>query len=81
MILNEEITIKVPVEIAEAYRNSTEEYRQQMELKIRFILEDSIKSQKERVEKLKKTMDSMSQEAQLNGLTPEILESILREDE
>jgi hypothetical protein len=81
MILNEEITIKVPVEIAEAYRNSSEESRQQMELKIRFILEDSIKNQKERVEKLKKTMDSMSQEAQLNGLTPEILESILREDE
>lgn len=81
MILNEEITIKVPVEIAEAYRNSTEESRQQMELKIRFILEDSIKSQQERVEKLKKTMDSMSEEAQLNGLTPEILESILREDE
>jgi hypothetical protein len=37
MITKEEITIKVPSEVAEAYRNATEEEREQFKLKIAAI--------------------------------------------
>jgi hypothetical protein len=39
-----------------------------------------LKNSKEALQKLRNTMDKASQEAQANGLTPEILESILQDD-
>jgi len=77
----EEITIKVPSEVAEVYRGVSEEKREQIELKLAAILDLQLKtSRKEAVQELQKTMKSASDEAQKNGLTPEILESILAED-
>jgi hypothetical protein len=39
MITKEEITIKVPSEVAEAYRNTTEEKRKHLQLKIAAIMQ------------------------------------------
>ena len=77
----EEITIKIPSEVAEAYRNATEEKREQIQIKLALLLDLQLKiSHKEAVQELQKTMKSASEEAKKNGLTPEILESILAEE-
>jgi glycerate-2-kinase len=82
MITKEEITIKVPFEVAEAYRNATEEEREQLQLKIAAIMQSQFTTKrKEAIARLRNTMDKASQEAQERGLTPEILESILSNDE
>ncbi len=76
----EEITIKIPSEVAEVYRGVSEEKREQIQLKLALLLDLQLKiSQKEAIQKMQKTMESASDEAQKNGLTPEILESILAE--
>jgi hypothetical protein len=81
MITKEEITIAVSSQIAEAYRNATEEERQQLQLKIAVIMQSQLTiSRLESVARLRKTMDQASLEAQERGLTPEILESILNDD-
>ncbi len=80
MILKEEITIKVPSEVAEAYRNATEEEQQQLQLKIAAIMQSQFRIPRlESITRLRKTMDKASLEAQERGLTPEILESILND--
>jgi hypothetical protein len=80
MITKAEITIKVPSEIAQAYRNATEEQREQLQLKITAIMQSQLTTlRQEAVPRLRNTMDKASQEAQERGLTPEILESILND--
>ena len=80
MITKEEITIKVPSEVAEAYRNATEEERKQLQLKIAAIMQAQFKTPRlESIARLRNTMDKASLEAQERGLTPEILESILND--
>lgn len=76
-----EIRIKVPLDVAETYWNATEEERQKIEKKIAFYLQSSNLSRKESREKLYKTMDTIGQKAQERGLTREILESLLNEDD
>ena len=81
MITKEEITIKVPSEVAEAYRNATEEEREQLQLKIAAIMQSQFRTKRqEAIARLRNTMDKASFEAQERGLTPEILESILNDD-
>ena len=81
MITKEEITIKVPFEVAEAYRNATEEERGQLQLKIAAIMQSQfITPRLESITRLRNTMDKASLEAQERGLTPEILKSILNDD-
>ena len=81
MITKEEIIIKVPFEVAEAYRNATEEEREQLQLKIAAIMQSQfITNRLEALARLRNTMDKVSQEAQERGLTPEILESILNDE-
>ena len=81
MITKEEIIIKVPFEVAEAYRNATEEEREQLQLKIAAIMQfQFITNRLEALARLRNTMDKVSQEAQERGLTPEILESILNDE-
>ncbi|MEH2466331.1 hypothetical protein [Nostoc sp.] len=80
MITKEEITIKVPSEVAEAYRNAIEEKREQLQLKIVAIMQAQFKTPRlESIARLRNTMDKASLEAQERGLTPEILESILND--
>lgn len=76
-----EITIKVPLEVAEAYHKTSEEERQKIETKIAFFLKTSTLDRQKSIKKLQKTMDEIGQKAIERGFTPEILESILNEDE
>jgi putative lipase involved disintegration of autophagic bodies len=76
-----EIKIKVPLNVAQDYWSATEEERQKIEEKIAFYVQSSTLSRKESLDKLYKTMDTIGQKAQERGLTPEILESLLNEDE
>jgi hypothetical protein len=77
----EEIAVKVSQEVAEAYRKATEDERQQISARIGVILKASMRSRQEAVTRLRQTMDEISAEAIAKGLTPEILESILHNDE
>ncbi|HEY9704960.1 MAG TPA: hypothetical protein V6C58_21150 [Allocoleopsis sp.] len=80
MVNLEEITIKVSPEIAKAYRQASEENQEQIQLKITALLQSQmIYSHQEKIRQFRETMDKASQEAQANGLNPEILESILSE--
>lgn len=81
MITKEEITIKVPSEVAEAYRNASEEEREQIEVRIAVLLKSSMTSRQEAIVKLRQTVDEIGRRAVERGLTPEILESILNDDE
>ncbi|ACK70743.1 conserved hypothetical protein [Gloeothece citriformis PCC 7424] len=76
-----EILIKVPLDVAQTYWNATEEERKKIEEKIAFYLQSATVSRKESLDRLYKTMDTIGQKAQERGLTPEILESLLNEDE
>ncbi len=76
-----EIKIKVPLDVAETYWNATKEDRQKIAEKIAFYVQSSNLSRKESLDKLYKTMDNIGQKAQERGLTPEILESLLNEDD
>ncbi|TRU32213.1 MAG: hypothetical protein EWV50_08745 [Microcystis aeruginosa Ma_MB_F_20061100_S20] len=75
-----EIKIKFPLDVAETYWNTTEEDRQKIEKKIAFYVQSSNLSRKESLDKLHKTMATIGQKAQEKGLNPEILESLLNED-
>jgi hypothetical protein len=78
----QEITLKVPVEIAQAYRQASEVEKQQIELKFTTLIKLQInQSQPEKIDKLGQLMDEISSKAIARGLTPEILEEILNEDE
>jgi hypothetical protein len=57
MITKEEITIKVPSSVAEAYRNATEEERSQIEARIAVLLKSSMTCRQEAIAKLRQTMD------------------------
>jgi hypothetical protein len=80
MLGKEEIIIRVPSDVAEAYRNTTDEQREQMDAKVVAMLKYSMRSREQAIGKLRRTMDDISAEAQERGLTPEILESILNDD-
>jgi len=75
------ITIPVPPEIAQAYSLATETERQQIAHKIAFFLKTNDLSRQAALQKLHQTMDVIGQRATERGLTPEILETILNEDE
>jgi len=78
----QEITIKVPEEIAQAYREASDLEKQQIELKFSTLMKLKINSiQTEKVDTLGQLMDDISRKAIARGLTPEILEEILNEDE
>ncbi|MBW4615411.1 MAG: hypothetical protein KME21_19470 [Desmonostoc vinosum HA7617-LM4] len=82
MITKEEITIKVPSSVAEAYRNATKEEQEQLQLKIAAIMQSQFAMNRfEAIARLRNTMDKASLEAQERGLTSEILESILNDHE
>ncbi|MDY6805196.1 MAG: hypothetical protein SXA11_15505 [Cyanobacteriota bacterium] len=77
-----QITIKVSSEIAENYYRVPEKEREQIELKLADIIDWQLENRRqEAVKELQNLMDRASEKAQSNGLTPEILESILNEDD
>ena len=74
--MREQITISVDADLAEIYRSASESERRKLDLmlniRLRAVLEPPEKP-------LLTLMDEISREAQRNGLTPEILQSILDE--
>jgi regulator of protease activity HflC (stomatin/prohibitin superfamily) len=80
MNMKEEIILKVPSDVAETYRKATEEERGQIAARLSVMLRSRLTTEAA-LSKLNRTMDEISEEAQARGLTPEILESILHDDE
>lgn len=81
MTYQEEITIKVPADVAEIYRNANEQEKHQIETRIAFLLKSQLLSRQPAINKLRETMGEIGQKAVEKGLTPEILEDILKDDE
>ena len=71
------ITIEVDAVAAAAYAAASPEEQQKMQAMLSLRLQDLTGSP---VKSLRKVIDTISREAQENGLTPEILESILRDE-
>lgn len=66
MITKEEITIKVPSLVTEAYRNASQEEQEQLQLKIAAIMQSQFTmSRQEAIARLRNTMDKISLEAQV----------------
>ncbi|BDA75181.1 unknown protein [Rivularia sp. IAM M-261] len=80
MLNKQEITVQVPSDAASIYLNATPEERQQIDTKIAIILKSSTRTREEAVAKIQQTMDEISAEAERRGLTPEILESLLKDE-
>ena len=72
------ITIEVDEEIARAYAEASAQDRMKMKILVNLKLRDFITNPPR---PLREVMDEMAAEAAANGLTPEILESILRDEE
>lgn len=68
----ENITIQVDSETAQAYRNADPEKQRKIQMFLNIMLKKTV-NQKSLLE----TMQEVSQAATANGMTPEILESIL----
>ncbi len=80
MNTKEEIILRVPMDVAQTYRQATEEERGQIAARLSVMLRSRL-TREEAIAKLNRTMDEVSTEAQARGLTPEILESILNDNE
>jgi hypothetical protein len=74
-LLTEELTIHVEPEAARAYHSASAEDRRKLNLLLSMKLRDAFRS----TGSLKEIMHDISQQAQARGMTPEVLESILRE--
>ena len=70
----ENITIQVDADIAKAYREAEPEKQQKIQIFLNIMLQKAI-SQKPLLD----IMEEASQQAIANGMTPEILESILND--
>jgi hypothetical protein len=71
----DEITVHVHPDVARAYKAASEADRRKMDLLVSFQLTDFMQSP----QSLDEAISAMSSEAQRNGLTPELLDSILHE--
>lgn len=72
------ITIEVDAEAAKVYAAATPEEQWKMQVLLSLRLRDlTIKPRRS----LREVMDDIGREAQANGLTPEILETLLRDED
>ncbi|MCC5638772.1 hypothetical protein LC593_23655 [Nostoc sp. CHAB 5844] len=76
MNTNNEITIKVTPEVAQAYQNAINKEKQCLQTLIALFFNQDVTRE---MDFLGKIMDEISDQAVARGLTPEILESILNE--
>jgi hypothetical protein len=72
----EDIVLRVSPEAAEAYRRATPQER----LKLEALVSLQLLGQLQPRRSLDEVMADMSQQAQQRGLTPEVLEGLLRDD-
>jgi len=68
------ISLEIDTDVAKAFQLSEPEQQQKIQMLINGWMKQAIN-----ISKLQTTMDKLSNEAEDNGLTPEILESILNE--
>ena len=73
--MNDQITVSVDPDVADAYRSASHDDRRKLDLLVNLRLREATRSKKS----LKAVMLEISQNAQQRGLTPEILQSILDE--
>lgn len=76
-MLTETISIEVAPEIARFYNDASPEERKKLDLLFEVRL---LKQAGANRDKLRAAMDEMQRQARENGLTPEILESILEDE-
>jgi hypothetical protein len=72
----QEITIRVDPEAANVYLTASEEDRRKLDLLLSLRLQDVTQS----ADSLEYVMREISRRAQQRGMTPEVLESILRDE-
>jgi hypothetical protein len=73
----EEITIRVDADLATAYQEASDEERQKFDLLLNLRLRDATRPRRS----LKETARDIGRKARERGLTPEILESILHDEQ
>lgn len=73
---SETITIPVDAETAKAYQAISEDKKRKIAAFLNFQLRKALKPR----ESLQESMNKLGQEAQANGLTPEILQKILDDE-
>ena len=73
----ETISINVDAEAAQSFCGASPEDRRKLELLLRLRLRELTSGS---VRPLKEVMDEIGMDAEANGLTPEMLESMLREE-
>ena len=74
--MREQITISLDTDLAEIYRSASDSERRKLDLLLNMKLRSILTRPKKSLSTL---MDEISEEAKRNGMTPEILESILSE--
>ena len=72
----EEIKIRVDTEIAKAFNSTSPQERQKLEVLLNHKLKESLDNN----DSLLKIMNQISKEAVDKGLTPEILQSLLKDE-
>jgi hypothetical protein len=77
----QKITIQVPEDIAQVYNQASEIEKQEIITRISFFLKPTTTNKQQAIKKLRQTMTEIGNKAITRGLTPEILEDILKEDE
>ncbi|PSF35171.1 hypothetical protein C7H19_17465 [Aphanothece hegewaldii CCALA 016] len=75
-VKTEFITIPVDAETARVYQAVSEDKKRKIVAFLNFQLRKALKPR----ESLQEAMDKLAQEAQANGLTPEILQAILDDE-
>ena len=73
---NKTITIRVNAEVARIFESASEEQRHKLEAVLSLKLGDATRSKRP----LEEVMSEISRNTQTQGLTPEILDSILNEE-
>ena len=69
------ITIEVDAEVAEFYHATSMQNRQKLSVLLNLKLRDVVRPRRNVID----VMDEMSQQAEANGLTPEILATLLED--
>ena len=75
---NVAITIEVDPEVAKAFTEASSDERLRIQVLLNLRLKDIVNRP---VRDIHEVMDQMAENAAANGLTPEILESILRDED
>ena len=74
-MVTEPITLQIEVDAARAFKSASADEREKIQTLMSVLLREYAKTD---VTSLKRTMDEIGERAQEKGLTPELLDSILK---